>query len=847
MYDTNARVGEVPGGESHATAGLVASGPRVAKLTTGVTGMLTLVLALLSLAWHGLPMLRMRVPGSLVMHVSAACVVSLLALALLLLRVGEGSARYRLGARCSALLAGLFMVFVMLVSRLDGQWLTGRWLVAGEAQNGIGHLWAVPSSGGLALALALVLGGGAGTVRGRISALLTVMAGVIGVLILLGYLLDAGALYNAHRETRVAPTGAVALVLLALGALASAPHRAPISVILADDAGGASLRRMLPTVALVVLVLVVARHSVENAGLLHPSTSAGVFATLGVSLLGGLLLIDAAWLSRVHRRQRSAESRLARLAEDLELQVAARTRELAQSNASLQAEIRERRRAEALFRGVFEAVPDAVLVVSDDGCIELANRRVDALLGYTREQLVGAPVGRLVPEEILEAHRARWRSFLANPTPFRLFGEAEGLPARRADGSPVMVEVALGALLSDDRQRVIVSMRDVEERLAAQRRAREADQRFRLLVDNLPVGIFVADDHPLGRLLEANPAMQRILEAESMEELLESPVASFNVSAEACSALLEQARRLGGLTGAACTGMTLRGRQFEAALSVAPRQTAQGLVWDGVLEDVTDRKLAERRIMELNKALTTRAGELESTNRELEAFSYSVSHDLRAPLRAIDGFSRILEQECMAHLDEANRDRLARVRRNAQHMGQLIDDLLGLARVTRAQVHWGTVDLTALAREVLLGLAEAQPQRQVQVDVAPDLRVHGDVRLLRVAMQNLLDNAWKFTARTTDARIVVDAEVHDTEQVFVVRDNGAGFDMAHAEKLFGAFQRLHRMDEFPGTGIGLATVQRIIHKHGGRIWAEAAPEHGATFYFTLSQEAGDAGTDHPAG
>jgi len=270
-------------------------------------------------------------------------------------------------------------------------------------------------------------------------------------------------------------------------------------------------------------------------------------------------------------------------------------------------------------------------------------------------------------------------------------------------------------------------------------------------------------------------------------------------------------------------------------------------VWDGVLEDVTDRKLAEQRIVELNHALTARAVELETTNRELEAFSYSVSHDLRAPLRAIDGFSRILEQECTPVLDAANLDRLGRVRRNAQHMGTLIDDLLGLARVTRAELHWSTVDLGTLALEVLDALAEAHPQRQVQVEVADNLKARGDPRLLRIAMQNLLDNAWKFTAHTAAAQIAVYAQQRDGARVFVVRDNGAGFDMAYAGKLFGAFQRLHRMDEFAGTGVGLATVQRVIHKHGGRIWAQAEPQRGATFFFTLTRDDSDGGPDHPAG
>jgi PAS domain S-box-containing protein len=821
-------------------------GLRVARVLAGGAGALPLALALLSMTGYALPALRAQLPAALVMQPAAALVVTLLSLALLLVN-GDPLPRWRIdGARIGALLAAACAALAVVAGSVDRP-VDADLLPAATLRGPFDHLWSVPSGAALALAAALALVKRPGVRCGRAAAALAIAGGLIGVLILLGYVLDAATLYNARSPARVAPVGALALTLLALGVLASEPRRGPTSLLLADDAGGASLRRLLPTVAALVILLVVARRGIENLGLLRPSTSAGIFAALAVLLFSSVLFVDALWLSRLNRRQRRAEFRLARLAADLERQVAARTGELAEANASLEAQMRERGHAEALFRGVLEAVPDAVLVVDDDGRIELANRRCEALLGHAREDLLGKPVSHLVPAAVMDVYRERWRAFLANPAPHRLFGEAGDLAVHRTDGGELPVEIALGAFLTDGHRRIIVSIRDIEPRITAQRQAREADQRFRLLVDNLPIGIFVSDDDPDGRLLEANPAMLRILEADSMQQLLGSAVSSFHVARGERAALLAEANRHGGLGGAAFAGVTLRGRRFEGALTIAPRHTDQGLVWDGVLEDVTDRQQAQQRIVELNRALSARAVELETTNRELEAFSYSVSHDLRAPLRAIDGFSRILEQECAAQLDAANIDRLARVRRNAQHMGALIDDLLGLARVTRAELHWGTVDLGVLALEVLTALADAQPQRKVQIDVAPDLLARGDLRLLRIAMQNLLDNAWKFTAHTAAARIGVYAEQQDGQRVFAVRDNGAGFDMAYADKLFGAFQRLHRMDEFTGTGVGLATVQRIIHKHGGRIWAQAAPQRGATFYFTLTGDDTDGGPDHPAG
>jgi len=229
--------------------------------------------------------------------------------------------------------------------------------------------------------------------------------------------------------------------------------------------------------------------------------------------------------------------------------------------------------------------------------------------------------------------------------------------------------------------------------------------------------------------------------------------------------------------------------------------------------------------------------ELESTNRELESFSYSVSHDLRAPLRSIDGFSQILLEDYADDLDEEGRGYLGRVRGASQRMGHLIDDLLGLSRVTRGSMRRERVDISASAREVAETLRDSRPERAVEFLIEDGLEVWGDARLVRVALDNLLGNAFKFTGKEPEARIEFGVDPGLTARgrvpVYYVRDNGAGFDMAYAGKLFGAFQRLHGQDEFDGTGIGLATVQRAVHRHGGRIWASGKVGEGATFYFSL--------------
>lgn len=238
-------------------------------------------------------------------------------------------------------------------------------------------------------------------------------------------------------------------------------------------------------------------------------------------------------------------------------------------------------------------------------------------------------------------------------------------------------------------------------------------------------------------------------------------------------------------------------------------------------------------IDELHAELARRVGELAAANDELEAFSYSVSHDLRGPLRAIDGFSKILIEQYGDKLDQQGRHFLSRVRAGSQRMGHLIDDLLSLARINRAAIQRSDVDLALLAREIVDELRREGPERSIDVAIVEEAPARGDARLLRVALVNLLGNAWKFTGKTANPKIEIGWEMRDGVPTYHVRDNGAGFDMLYAHKLFVPFQRLHEPFEFDGTGIGLATVYRIITRHGGRLWAESAPGRGATFWFTL--------------
>jgi PAS domain S-box-containing protein len=256
-------------------------------------------------------------------------------------------------------------------------------------------------------------------------------------------------------------------------------------------------------------------------------------------------------------------------------------------------------------------------------------------------------------------------------------------------------------------------------------------------------------------------------------------------------------------------------------------QDGRYLMSRSTMIDYTERKRAEAALRESQV-------KLEAANKELEAFAYSVSHDLRAPLRGIDGFSQALLEDYADKLDEEGQRYLQRVRAASQRMAELIDDLLALSRLTRSEMRREPVNLSLLARTIAAELRKSEPERRVEFNIAEGLVVMADAHLMRVALENLLSNAWKYTAKHPSARIEVGllAQV-DGKATYFVRDDGAGFDMAYADKLFGAFQRLHTPAEFAGNGIGLATVQRIIHRHSGQVWAEGAVEQGATFYFTL--------------
>lgn len=381
--------------------------------------------------------------------------------------------------------------------------------------------------------------------------------------------------------------------------------------------------------------------------------------------------------------------------------------------------------------------------------------------------------------------------------------------------------------------------RDLTEQVATERALQESQQRYFEVVEAVNEVIFRTDT--FGRLSFVN-GVWRGITGYRVEQSLGKPLVDFFHPDDRAGAEQQLLAVAGGRLPDCHYELRLRTREgeirwIEAACRPITDAAGNRLGLAGTLDDISSRKVAELTLKNINQELEARVrlrtAELEASNRELEAFSYSVSHDLRAPLRAIDGFARILEEELEGKLDDTSRNHIERIRRATQRMAHLIDALIELARLTRQSLHKETFDISDLALQVAEEIRAEEPERKAEVEITRGLMVTADRTLVRVLLENLLRNAWKFSARQEVAKIAFRAERERERRVFCIADNGAGFDMAFAANLFRPFHRLHTATEFSGTGIGLATVQRIIQRHGGVIWAQSKPGEGARFYFTL--------------
>ena len=642
---------------------------------------------------------------------------------------------------------------------------------------------------GLCAALPLL---GAG--RSRAGQACALAAGALGLIALIGYLIEAAALRAVLPFASVAPHTALGFVLLAAGALLARPDEGLMRDIAAPGLGGQAARRMLLAGGLLPPIAWLA-HAGQHAGLYPDDFTLTLTAFAALAMLAAVAWFAARALNRADHALRLADS-------------------------------------------VIEGMNEGLAVTDAEGNIVRINAGFTRVTGYAEAEVLGQNPRILQSGAQGQAfYRAMWDTL-------RHEGHWHGEIVNRRKSGELYPELLSITALHDGAGRVshyVGVFADLSERLLQEKQIRHLAERldqalaaghigtwhFDLALDRFGCdeallalhGLPAGEARSLAALLRHVPPAERARVSEHFERCAFEG-AAFDIEYRV------------DLPGGERRHLAARGhaRRDPGSGSLA----AAGACWD-----ITERHRSEERIMALNAGLERRVAErtaqLEAAVKELEAFSYSVAHDLRAPLRGLDGFSQILMEDYQGKLDADAHDHLRRIRAASQRMGGLIDNLLELSRLMRSEMSLMTVDLGLYARETVEELRREEPQRRVAVNIAAGLVAEADPTLARVVVDNLIHNAWKYTARREEARIDFETRsAPDGGAEFVVRDNGAGFDMRFADKLFRPFQRLHRAEDFPGSGIGLASVARAVERHGGRIAAEGKVGEGATFRFTLA-------------
>jgi PAS domain S-box-containing protein len=498
--------------------------------------------------------------------------------------------------------------------------------------------------------------------------------------------------------------------------------------------------------------------------------------------------------------------------------------------------------ASGLFQGditirtLLESLAEGVVIIDDSGTILLVNAFAERMFGYEGKELIGSPHAVLIPERFHDVHREHQAKFFTEPK-IRPMGQLLDLVGRRKDGSEFPLEICLSFIETINGILVMAFISDITERKQFELRLLESEQRFAAFMLHLPAAAWIKDLN--GRYVYANPEAERVFDMPLSELKGRTDMEIFQP--DTARQFHENDDRVLAEDGHLQTIEILPQADHLEHYSIVSKFSVPGadgktVFVGGVAFDITDLQHAKEEISRLNAELAGRAVELEITNRELEAFNATVAHDLRQPLNLLGMCCQAIKTLCGDQLQENCKEYVQQAHDTILRMNSFIDALLNFSRIGHADLRLETVDLGSLAREIASMLQQTNTDRQVEFRIADGVVVTADANLLRVVLGNLIGNAWKYTTLRDKVVIEIGSSQIDEQLVYFVRDNGTGFDMKEADKLFIPFQRLSSAASSVGFGVGLATVWRIIHRHGGRVWAESKLGEGATFYFTLPVE-----------
>lgn len=469
---------------------------------------------------------------------------------------------------------------------------------------------------------------------------------------------------------------------------------------------------------------------------------------------------------------------------------------------------------EQKFSALLDAAPDAMVIVNEKGIIQMINQQTENLFGYSRNELLNRPVEIMIPKELRERH-VHHRSGFFQHARVRPMGAGIELNAIRKDGTSFPVEISLSPIQTRDGLLVSASIRDITDR-------KKSEEKFRSLLDSAPDATVIVNEKGVIQMI--NHQTENLFEytrneliGKSIEILIPAELRDKHMHHRADFSKTPRIRTMGA--GLELNAIKKSGLRFPVEISLSPIETEEGMLISASVRDISARKKLE--------------DELKKSSSEMEAFTYSVSHDLRAPLRGIIGFTAILEEDYASKLDDEARRITSVIRQNTLKMGHLIDDLLAFSRTGKQELVKTKVNTKSLVNDTIEEFMQDKDRSGIAWDVRSLPPVNADVNTLRQVWVNLISNAIKYSSHRPDPHIEIGSYFQDAHAVFYVRDNGVGFDEQYKHKLFKVFQRLHSAEEFEGTGVGLALIEKIVARHGGKVWAEGKTGEGACFYFSL--------------